>query len=1221
MNPERLNHNDEITVTFSGNPINVEFEFRDIFGFNTPANHTLEVNDDGFFSFTGIYELDAPDLTIQSIVQDPDSSTAVDWEKSVTFTVTIVDDGGNPISGAFVEVADTVMDGTFQSGESDGNGVVTYTTTVPSQTSDATYTLDFVAMRANANDSGVFPRQVIVSSHIISLSGDLDFGDVVIDDAAQRTLSINNEGSSAINISGITYPSTAYGGSFIGTVFPMSTQNIVITFFPDSESAFGGEVEVGTVETVTGNTTIAISGNGVPEAIFPLETVTATKADFGFKIVISWSRVDEITEYEIFRSTGDNPETAALISTRNETGTEDPIVFDDLSIEVGTLYYYWIKSKLDDQRSEFSIPDFGFALAAPQSVEASDGVFVDKVVLNWPLSFGADSYDVFRNTENDQEAATLVGNTTELTFPDTTAVPGTTYFYWIKTVKVGFSTDFSFNDTGFAFATPQNIVASDGEFFDRVNVAWDFVQGAQSYMIFRHTSDESAEATQIAVIPGTRFQDMTAEPGLVYFYWVNAINSQNTTTDFSRSDAGFISNPQSLNDGLMVFFPFNGNANDEGDLGLDSTLSGASLTSDRFGKSDSAYNFDGIDDFIELPVNSLSILVGRYIISAWIKTTATPETLGPIYSGKHDFLGSQFGGFQISIESEGKIDSENYTAPIVSFGGVTTTPINDGAWHQVVGTWDGTEYRVYVDGTRKLVGQATFAGQISWLASIESMFIGKNLEEEYYQGTIDDLRLYNRALSSEEITDLRAATTGEAAALRVAGNASFVNEGTEFQGNFYNGFELQGATGVFSSNAGEITRISFLDPSGDLVFAEFGSDDPDTTLLISLRNHVAAVPSPYNQPGTTYEQGLADFSINNSNEATFFSVFTLGNDPSRVDTGLIQSDTLSGSVDGIADVGKISVAVNSQLSARGAKTRIGGINAANANFTDSERIVGIDAEEISVDLFLFLGDITPSGEATPWLRIDPSSSISEILIAGGDLREATGPMQIDTNGIVYPFSIRASDGQRSISNSAFRPDLGDGKIPPASDTFVADTDAYFLTDGQSTGPAEATASSAQADSMAESRETMGAASLLSTSRPTVPQPYSKPQHNVPADPSATSVANLQGMSSRLPSSGVREGWQESQDMFPPGAYSNDLQFRGILRTLFRGSSGNRNEVAEGGGIWLWVPDLGWIWTSPTHFPLFWRSSADQWVVFELDEDTTQVMPYDRPGRGITKLNR
>ena len=555
---EWLNHQDQITETFSGNPFNVEFEFRDIFGFNTPANHTLEVNDDGFFSFTGIYELDAPDLTIQSIVQDPDSSTAVDWEKSVTFTIIIVDDGGNPVSGAFVEVADTVMDGTFQSGESDGNGVVTYTTPVPSQTSDDTYTLDFVAMRANANDSGVFPRQVIVSSHIISLSGDLDFGDVVIDDAAQRTLSINNEGSSAINISGINYPSPAFGGSFIGTVFPMSTQNIVITFFPDSESAFGGEVEVGTVETVTGNTTIAISGNGVPEAIFPPETVTATKADFGFKIVISWSRVDEITEYEIFRNTEDNSETAALISTRNETGTEDPIVFDDLSIEVGTLYYYWIKSKLDDQRSEFGIPDFGFALAAPQRVEASDGVFVDKVVLNWALSFGADSYDVFRNTVNDQGAATLVGNTAELTFPDTTAVPGTTYFYWIKTVKSGFSTDFSFSDTGFAFATPQKIVASDGEFFNKLEVAWDFVQGAQSYTIFRHTSNESAEATQISAILGTRFQDMTAEPGQVYFYWVKAINSQHATTDFSRSDAGFISNPQSLNDGLVVFSPLTG---------------------------------------------------------------------------------------------------------------------------------------------------------------------------------------------------------------------------------------------------------------------------------------------------------------------------------------------------------------------------------------------------------------------------------------------------------------------------------------------------------------------------------------------------------------------------------------------------------------------------------------------------------------------------------------
>ncbi len=54
-----------------------------------------------------------------------------------------------------------------------------------------------------------------------------------------------------------------------------------------------------------------------------------------------------------------------------------------------------------------------------------------------------------------------------------------------------------------------------------------------------------------------------------------------------------------LNDGLISYHPFNSNANDETGNGHDGTVYGAALTTDRFGNPDSAYRFDGIDDYIE----------------------------------------------------------------------------------------------------------------------------------------------------------------------------------------------------------------------------------------------------------------------------------------------------------------------------------------------------------------------------------------------------------------------------------------------------------------------------------------------------------------------------------------------------------------------------------------------------------------------------------------------
>ena len=55
-----------------------------------------------------------------------------------------------------------------------------------------------------------------------------------------------------------------------------------------------------------------------------------------------------------------------------------------------------------------------------------------------------------------------------------------------------------------------------------------------------------------------------------------------------------------INDGLVAYYPFNGNANDESGNGHNGTINSATLTSDRFGNPNSAYSFDGVNDYIDI---------------------------------------------------------------------------------------------------------------------------------------------------------------------------------------------------------------------------------------------------------------------------------------------------------------------------------------------------------------------------------------------------------------------------------------------------------------------------------------------------------------------------------------------------------------------------------------------------------------------------------------------
>ena len=70
--------------------------------------------------------------------------------------------------------------------------------------------------------------------------------------------------------------------------------------------------------------------------------------------------------------------------------------------------------------------------------------------------------------------------------------------------------------------------------------------------------------------------------------------------------------------GLVAYYPFNGNANDATGNGNNGTVNGATLTSDRFGNSNSAYDFNGVDNHISINDTLCNFGTGEFTLSSWL---------------------------------------------------------------------------------------------------------------------------------------------------------------------------------------------------------------------------------------------------------------------------------------------------------------------------------------------------------------------------------------------------------------------------------------------------------------------------------------------------------------------------------------------------------------------------------------------------------------------------
>lgn len=137
--------------------------------------------------------------------------------------------------------------------------------------------------------------------------------------------------------------------------------------------------------------------------------VDATDGAFADKVQINWTTVSGATLYDLYRHTVNDPGSATLLAADLTAQS-----YDDDSVTPQVYYYYWVKAKNATQTSPFSQVDRGYAgtiattLPMITDLTASQGFNNNKISLVWTPAVGADSYDIYRNTSNDFNTASLI---------------------------------------------------------------------------------------------------------------------------------------------------------------------------------------------------------------------------------------------------------------------------------------------------------------------------------------------------------------------------------------------------------------------------------------------------------------------------------------------------------------------------------------------------------------------------------------------------------------------------------------------------------------------------------------------------------------------------------------------------------------------------------------------------------------------------------------------
>lgn len=196
--------------------------------------------------------------------------------------------------------------------------------------------------------------------------------------------------------------------------------------------------------------------------------------------------------------------------------------------------------------------------------------------------------------------------------------------------------------------------------------------------------------------------------------------------------------------GLVAYYPFDSSALDVSGSGNDGSVVG--VVNIVGGKLGNAFRFDGVTGHVFIP-DSSSLRVTRFTLSAWVNLSANVGGNRILEKGNSD-------SYWLDVNSNGRLVLGFFDGAYHDLGGSSILQLN--TWYFVTGTYDGAALRLYLNGNLMNSLSVTSAPRVTTEAVLIGWKLG-GIPDDRFAGTIDEVRIYNRALSLSEIQAIFAA--------------------------------------------------------------------------------------------------------------------------------------------------------------------------------------------------------------------------------------------------------------------------------------------------------------------------------------------------------------------------------------------------------------------------------------------------------------------------------
>ncbi len=334
---------------------------------------------------------------------------------------------------------------------------------------------------------------------------------------------------------------------------------------------------------------------------------------------------------------------------------------------------------------------------------------------------------------------------------------------------------------------------------------------------------------------------------LFTFYFTLFTPSVSAATQ--NASSAYLHSGSTLNNGLVGLWTLDGKdvvsgkVKDRSGQGNDGSPSGiATSTFYSSGKLGQAFNFDGSNDYIDLGSPSALNISGSFTMSAWVRTN-TVSAYQAVYNQMS--TANNLGEFQFRISDTGKLqffrrDSQGATSVLLAAG---VTALSTGTWYHLVGTYDGTTYTVYINSVSDV---STTGSASNYTASAGAKTtIGAAEAAAYpFNGIIDDVRVYNRALTAAEVKQLYQLGGGQSNA-----SSAYLHSGSTLTNGLiglwtFDGKDISNGTALDKSGQGNTMKFSNIATSTFYKTGKLGqgisfdgSDDYATSTITSNSNN------------------------------------------------------------------------------------------------------------------------------------------------------------------------------------------------------------------------------------------------------------------------------------------------------------------------------------------------------------------------------------------------